>query len=613
MTKPHSADTSSPSTPAVDSDWTLYKRLLAYVSNWRHFGLSAIGFVIYATAAAFLADLLQLIIDTTSGDIKLGSGLSADFLINAVGGEEAFKQQSRILIPIAMLVIITVRGVGFLLGNYFIFSVARQLVHTLRCTVFDHLLRVPATYFDAQSSGHLLSRITFNVEQVTGAATDALKMLMREGLTVIALLVYLLYLNWQLTLVFFAVAPVIALIVTAVSRLFRRYSRRIQASMGDVTHVANESIRAYRDVRIYGGAESEQKNFHSASEYNRRQSLKMALISSASPPVIQILVGIAMGLLVYLVLPPSSFSDLSAGQLVAFLTAAGLLAKPIRALSEVVNIVQRGLAAAEDIFAYLDVMPEPDNGDYCADAVRGNIEFKSVYFSYGEGEPDVLSDLSFTATPGQTIALVGGSGSGKSTLVNVLSRFYDYRQGEVLLDGVDISRYELSNLRQHYAFVSQSINLFNDTIYNNIAYGSLAVKTKEQVQAAARAANAAEFIEDLPQGYETMVGEAGLRLSGGQRQRIAIARALLKDAPVLILDEATSALDNESEQHIQNELAVLMKGRTTLVVAHRLSTIEQADLILVMENGRIVERGTHQSLLEANARYAHLHQRNFDN
>ncbi|MFK7730059.1 MAG: lipid A export permease/ATP-binding protein MsbA [Pseudomonadales bacterium] len=598
--------------PTASEDWALYKRLLGFVPNWGHFAISVLGFVLYAAAAALLADLLQLIIDTAGGQLNIGTGLATEFLTNIVGSREQLQLNARWLIPLLMVAVITLRGAGFFLGNYFINSVARCLIHSMRCTVFDRLLLLPSSYFDGQQSGHLLSRITYNVEQVAAAVTDALKIVMREGFTVIALLSYMLYLNWQLTLVFLAVAPLIGAIAGAVSRLFRRYSKRIQESMGNVTHVANETIRAYREVRIYGGADYEQRRFHEASDYNRRQSLKLALTSSLSPPIIQLLVGIAMGALVYLVLPPSSFSELSSGQLVAFLTSAGMLARPIRALSEVLGIIQRGLAAAEDIFAYLDTQAEPDLGKHKIERVSGEIVCKHLSFSYDPAEQPILTDINFNVLPGQTVALVGGSGAGKTTLVNLLCRFYPHSQGQILLDGVDVNEYQLDNLRHHYAFVSQNISLFNDTILNNIAYGHLAGASLDQVKAAAAAANAQEFIEKLPDQYQTMVGEDGLRLSGGQRQRIAIARALLKDAPVLVLDEATSALDTESESHIQQELAGLMAGRTTIVIAHRLSTIEQADLILVMEGGAIVEQGTHESLLAANARYAQLHQRDFN-
>ncbi len=599
-------------THTASEDWALYKRLLGFVPNWGHFAISVLGFILYAAAAALLADLLQLIIDAAGGQLSIGSGLATDFLTRLVGSHEQLQADARWLIPLLMVAVITLRGIGFFLGNYFINSVARCLIHSLRCTVFDRLLLLPSSYFDGQQSGHLLSRITYNVEQVAAAVTDALKIVMREGFTVIALLSYMLYLNWQLTLVFLAVAPLIGAIAGAVSRLFRRYSKRIQDSMGDVTHVANEAIRAYREVRIYGGADYEQQRFHSASEYNRRQSLKLALTSSLSPPIIQLLVGLAMGALVYLVLPPSSFSELSSGQLVAFLTSAGMLARPIRALSDVLGIIQRGLAAAQDIFGYLDTQTEPDLGTHAVERVRGEIRCSELSFAYGSDQSVILRDINFTVLPGQTVALVGGSGAGKTTLVNLLCRFYTHEHGNILLDGVDVNDYRLENLRRHYAFVSQNISLFNDTIFNNIAYGHLANATMDQVKAAAAAANAREFIESLPAQYNTMVGENGLRLSGGQRQRIAIARALLKDAPVLVLDEATSALDTESESHIQQELASLMAGRTTIVIAHRLSTIEQADLILVMENGEIVEQGTHASLLAANARYAQLHQRDFN-
>ncbi len=595
------------------SDWSLYLRLLSYVyAYWPYFLLSVVGFLIYSSAGVLMADLMQLVIDTAGGEEKVGVGMIARFLVWWQGGEQVFLQRARILIPLAMFAIVMLRGCGFLAGNYYINYVARFLVHKLRCEVFDHLLLLPSTYYDRNSSGHLLSRITFNVEQVTGAATNALKILIREGFTVIGLLAFLVYTNWKLSLVFIAVAPVIAMIVGSVGKLFRRYGKRIQTSVGDVTHVADEAINGYREVRMYGGNAYEQERFHAASEYNRMQSMKMALTNAASPPVIQLLVGLAMGVLVWLMLPPSSLGDLTSGQLVAFLTAAGMLAKPIRQLSEVLAIVQKGLAAAEDIFAYLDTEKERDLGDYHSASVYGKIEFRNVSFRYAEDKPLVLKDINFSVEPGQTVALVGASGGGKSTLVNLLTRFYNHTEGQILLDGVDVNNYSLPNLRSHCGFVSQNITLFNGTIYNNIAYGQLAGSSVQDVEEAAHAAHADVFIDKLPEKYQTTVGDNGVLLSGGQRQRIAIARALLKNSPLLILDEATSALDNESEQHIQTALETLLQGRTTFVIAHRLSTIEQADLILVMENGEVVEQGTHASLLADNKRYAHLYQRDFN-
>lgn len=598
--------------PNTAGDWQLYLRLLRYVyQHKRAFVLSVFGFALYAGAAVLLADLMQLVIDTAGGAQTIGVGLTSKIVVALWGGETAFKQSASLLVPMAMFFVIVIRGIGFFVGNYYITYVARMLIHKLRCAVFDHLLYAPSAYYDAHNSGHLLSRITYNVDQVTGAATDAVKIVLREGFTVIGLLGFMLYVNWQLTLVFFAIAPIIAGIVSIVGKMFRRYSTRIQHSVGDVTHVSNEIISSYRDVRLYGGMKYEQGRFHDASEYNRSQSMKMARASSASPPVIQVLVGVAMGVLVYLVLPPVSLGELSSGQLVAFLTAAGLLAKPIRSLSEVQGIVQKGLAAAEDIFAFIDSPAERDQGEHSVDRVDGRLEFRNVSFRYNDEDDEVLRKVSFTVTPGQTVALVGGSGSGKSTLVNLLARFYENTGGEILLDGVDVRNYKLDNLRGHMAFVSQQISLFNESIYNNIAYGDLAAKSREQVEAAVQAANAESFIKELPQGFETIVGDNGLRLSGGQRQRLAIARALLKDAPLLILDEATSALDNESEAYIQNQLESTLGGRTSLVIAHRLSTIESADLILVLENGALVEQGTHAELMAQGARYKRLHQRQF--
>ncbi len=599
---------------AKPSDLKLYLRLLAYVyAYWPYFILSVIGFLLYSASAPLMADLMRLVIDTVGDEQKVGTGVIARFLVWWQGSEESFLERSRILIPIVMLVIITLRGVGFLIGNYYINYVARFLVHNLRCEIFDHLLRVPSSYYDTNPSGYMLSRITYNVEQVTGAATNAIKIVMREGLTIIGLLAYLVFTNWKLSLVFVAIAPVIAVIVGSVGKLFRRYSKRIQNSMGNVTHVADEAINGYREVRLYGGDDYEQQRFRKASEYNVQQSMKMALTNAASPPVIQFLVAVALAVLVWLMLSPSSLNELTSGQLVAFLTAAGMLAKPIRQLSEVQSIVQKGLAATEDIFDYLDSDTERDLGDYHSASVDGKIEFRNVSFRYAADKPLVLKNINFSVEPGQTVALVGGSGGGKTTLVNLLTRFYNYSEGQILLDGIDVNDYALANLRSHYGFVSQHITLFNDSVFNNIAYGQLAGSSMAEVEAAARAAHANVFIDRLPEKYATQVGDDGVLLSGGQRQRVAIARAILKNAPVLILDEATSALDNKSERHIQKALETLMQGRTTFVIAHRLSTIEQADVILVLDNGEVVEQGTHASLLADNKRYAQLHQRDFSN
>ncbi|PZP80721.1 MAG: lipid A export permease/ATP-binding protein MsbA, partial [Ectopseudomonas oleovorans] len=455
-----------------------------------------------------------------------------------------------------------------------------------------------------------ISRITFNVTMVTGAATDAIKVLIREGMTVIFLFATLLVMNWKLTLVMVAILPLIGLMVTSASRKFRKQSKKIQVAMGDVTHVASETIHGYRVVRSFGGESYESERFQTASRDNTRKQLRMTKTGAVYTPMLQLVIYSAMAVLMFLVL--FMRGDASAGDLVAYITLAGLLPKPIRQLSEVSSTIQKGLAGAESIFEQLDEAPEIDGGTQVRDRVSGRLEVRNLSFNYAGSDKAVLEDISFVAEPGQMVALVGRSGSGKSTLANLIPRFYQHENGQILLDDLGVEQYTLRNLRRHIALVTQHVTLFNDTVRNNIAYGDLAGAPLEAVQRAAADAYAAEFIEKMPQGYETLVGENGVLLSGGQRQRLAIARALLKDAPLLILDEATSALDTESERHIQAALDQVMKGRTTLVIAHRLSTIEKADLILVMDQGRIVERGSHSQLLALNGYYARLHAKQFE-
>jgi subfamily B ATP-binding cassette protein MsbA len=445
---------------------------------------------------------------------------------------------------------------------------------------------------------------------VTGAATDAIKVVIREGLTVVFLFGYLLWMNWKLTVIMIAILPIIAVMVSSVSRKFRKQSKKIQASMGDLTHVASESIHGYRVVRSFGGENYEKLRFQAASESNNAKQLRMVKTGATFTPALQLVTFSAMAVILFLVL--FLRGDASAGDLVAYITAAGMLPKPIRQLSEVSGTIQKGLAGAESIFAQLDEITEKDAGTVEHDRVSGRLEIRDLGFRYPGSEQLVLDDVNLTVEPGQMVAIVGRSGSGKSTLASLIPRFYNHQGGQILIDGVDVEDYTLRNLRRHIALVTQQVVLFNDTIAANIAYGDLAESPRADIERAAEAAFASEFIDRLPLGFDTLVGENGVLLSGGQRQRLAIARALLKDAPILILDEATSALDTESERHIQAALDEVMKGRTTLVIAHRLSTIEKADLIVVMDQGRIVERGTHKELLAANGHYSRLHAVQFE-
>ncbi|TNF01205.1 MAG: lipid A export permease/ATP-binding protein MsbA [Gammaproteobacteria bacterium] len=567
-----------------------YKRLLAYVKPfWLAFALAVVGNVIYAGAST-------------------GMAAAMEYVIAAI---ENPTEGNRLLLTLVIVGVFALRGVGTFMSQYFINYVGRQVINALRNDVFDRLLTLPSRYFDDNAAGRLVSKLTFNVEQVAEATTNAVTISLREGLTIVGLLSFMLYTNWKLTLIFLAVGPIIGAVVSYASKRFRRISKRIQGSMGDITHVASESISGYRVVRTFGGEDYEQQRFREVNERNLKQSLKMASTQAISVPVIQVLVAIAIAALVWTMLAPEIRGGMTTGQLVAFITAATTMAKPIRQVTSVHAKIQKGVAAAYDVFETIDETPEKDPGTYAPERVKGTIRFEDVSFRYRDQLDNVLEGISIEIPAGQSVALVGRSGSGKSTLVSLLPRFYEFTGGDIAIDDRSLRDYSLKALRAQIALVTQNVVLFNDTIAANIAYGALRDCSREEIQQAAAKAHALEFIERMPDGLDTMIGDNGVMLSGGQRQRLAIARALLKDAPILILDEATSALDTESERHIQEALETVMKGRTTLVIAHRLSTIETADRILVMDNGRIVESGRHDELLSAGGAYAQLHQMQF--
>lgn len=577
------------STQSSESSFQLYKRLLGYLPPyWFIFLLGVIGYLLFAYSQTALATLM--------GD-----------LTDAIN-ENNFS--ARYSLPFTVIIIFLYRGLGSFIGDYSFSRIALGIVHTLRLQLFNHLVVMPNEYFDRSRSGRMISRITFDVPQVTQAITDALKVLIREGVTVIVLMGYLFWVNWKITLIFVAITPFLLFLVFIISKRLRKLSSRIQVSMGNITHVCSEAISNIRVVKLFSGEKIEQKRFQKVSYDNYRQNMKAMLTTALGTPILQLFAAVAIALIIYLVL---AFLEADTpGDFIAYLTATMLIPRSLKQLSGVLNKIQKGIAAADSIFSQINKSSESDLGDKVAENINGRLVFNDVSFSYDSNENKSLKNINLTIESGKTVAFVGRSGSGKTTLVNLLPRFYQNYEGEILLDEIPIREYTLSSLRSQIAYVGQNITLFNDTISNNIAYGNQSCKNRDEIIDAAKKAHAWEFIQDLPEGLDTLVGENGARLSGGQRQRLAIARALLKNAPILILDEATAALDNESEKKIQQALDEVLKDRTTLVIAHRLSTIENADLIIVMDDGQIVEHGTHQELLTKQGYYWQLHSKNFE-
>jgi len=587
-----------------------YGRLLTYVRPlWPAFLISMLGFALYAaTQSAFAGLMRYLPAAFEQSALASPAGFEATGLARweARLGLDSPEGVRRFL-PLALIAIVTLRGIGSYFGSYYITLVARRVVNQLRLDVFAQINRLPVAYLAQRNSAELLSLINFNIEQVAAAASTAIKVIVREGLTVVALLTYIFWLNWKLSLLFLILAPVIGGTISVASRQFKKYSRRIQKSMGDITRVAAEAIRGFAVVRGYGGTQAEQARFRERSEYALRQDLKLARVDEISTPIIQWLTYTALAGLFWFGLDPAFRGAMDAGEFLAYITAASLVAKPLRQLTQVNVRIQRGIAAAESVFAVLDEAPEQDGGKQPPAPLRGAYELEDLTFTYPGASEAALKDIRLSIVPGETLALVGRSGSGKTTLASLLAALLPAPPGALRLDGEPMAHLQLSTLRRQIAYVSQHTTLFAATVRENIAYGDLAGADDAAIEGALGAANALDFIRALPAGLDTVLREEGDDFSGGQRQRLSLARAFLKDAPILILDEATSAQDAESERLIQQALERMLAGRTAVVIAHRLGTVERADRIAVLDRGRLVELGKHAELLAADGLYAQLY------
>ncbi|MCF9122134.1 lipid A ABC transporter ATP-binding protein/permease MsbA [Vibrio parahaemolyticus] len=574
-----------------ETTWQTFKRLWQFIRLYKS-GLivAVIALVINAISDTYMISLLKPLLDEGFGNAD------SDFLRT---------------LPLIIFVMMFIRGTSGFVSTYCLSWVSGNVVMLVRRMVFNHFMHMPVSYFDKEKTGNLLSRITYDSEQVSAATSQALVSIVREGASIIGLLVLMFYNSWQLSLVLFAVAPVVAWGIGVVSKRFRKISKNMQTMMGNVTASAEQMLKGHKVVLSYGGQDIERQRFDKVSNQMRQQSMKLVTAQAAANPIIQMIASFAIVAVLYLASIDSIKEQLTPGTFTVVFSAMFGLMRPLKALTNVTSQFQRGMAASQTLFALIDLEPEKNEGKYTVERAKGDVSVKDVSFTYAGSEKPALEHVSFDIPRGKTVALVGRSGSGKSTIANLFNRFYDVDSGSITLDGHDIRDYELKNLREQFALVSQNVHLFNDTIANNIAYATEDKYQRSDIEHAAKLAHAMEFINKMENGLDTMIGENGASLSGGQRQRVAIARALLRDAPVLILDEATSALDTESERAIQAALDELQKDKTVLVIAHRLSTIEKADEILVVDDGAIIERGNHADLIAKNGAYAQLHRIQF--